>query len=216
MVKVKVCGITNMQDATWAVSLGADYIGFNFYSKSPRKVSMKMAGDVISRIPPLCEPVGIFVNEEDIGVIVQAIEKTGIKLVQLHGKEQPEYCQQVKERVQDKGTKIIKAFRIKGPRSLANLQRYTDIVDYFLLDAYVPGVEGGTGEVFNWDVALTARKYNKPIFLAGGLTPENVAEAARTAQPFGVDSASGIERLPRRKDYDKLKDFIVNAKSVKI
>lgn len=214
MVKVKICGITNLQDATCAVSLGAEYLGFNFYGKSPRKISYKFAEEIICKLPPISEPAGVFVNEE-IDVVLNTVKKCRLKLVQLHGKEQPEYCESLRSRVQDSGLKIIKAFRIKGKGSLRNLVRYKDIVDYFLLDTYVAGVEGGTGEIFNWDIAKEAKRYGKPVFLAGGLTHENVAEAVKTAGPYAVDAASGVERLPRRKDYDKLKNFIMNAKSVK-
>lgn len=198
MSKVKICGITNLQDANWVVSLGAEYLGFNFHSKSPRKISYKLAGEIISKLPPFSEPVGVFVDEE-IDNIVKAIGQCKLKLIQLHGKEQPEYCDSLKAKIQDTGVKIIKAFRIKGEGSIRNLPRYKDTADYFLLDTYVPGVEGGTGEVFNWDVAKEAKKYDKPIFLAGGLTPENVAEAVKTAWPYAVDVAGGVERLPKEK-----------------
>jgi phosphoribosylanthranilate isomerase len=215
MAKVKICGVTNLQDATWAATLGAEYIGFNFWDKSPRKVSAKMAADIISKIPPIIEPVGIFVDEEVIDSVVDTARKCGLKMIQLHGKEQPEYVEALRQKLVDTGMKIIKAFRIKGEGSLRNLLRYKDVADYFLLDTYVEGVEGGTGETFNWELAKEAKRYEKPIFLAGGLIPENVADAVRTAEPYAVDAASGIERLPRRKDYDKLKNFIMNAKTIK-
>lgn len=215
MVKVKICGITNLQDAGFVVSLGGEYIGFNFCDKSPRKVSVKMAAEIISKIPPIVEPVGVFVDEEIVDVIVDTVKKCNLKLVQLHGKEQPEYVEALRLKLADTGVKIIKAFRIKGEGSLRNLLRYKDIVDYFLLDTYVEGVEGGTGETFNWELAKEAKRYEKPIFLAGGLTPENVKGAVAAAEPYAVDVASGVERLPKRKDYDKLKNFILNAKSIK-
>ena len=217
MVKVKICGVTNLQDATWAASLGAEFIGFNFYAKSPRKVSMKMCADVMSKMPPILDAVGVFVDEET-EKILQAVKKCTLKYVQLHGKEQPEYLAELKQKAGEAGLefRIIKAFRIKGSRSLPNLARYTDAADYFLLDTYVEGVEGGTGETFNWEVAAEAKKFGREIFLAGGLMPSNVAESVRQAAPYAVDTASGVERLPRRKDYELLRDFIMAAKSVKV
>jgi len=229
MTKIKICGITNLQDATWSATLGVDYLGFNFYKRSPRKISISMAQEIISKIPPVCEPVGIFVDEE-INVILDTVKKCNLKLIQLHGKETPDYCLNLKMQLiklehpefesvsendilqKETKIKIIKAFRIKGEGTLKYLSRFKDIVDYFLLDTYIQGIEGGTGETFNWDLAVESKKYNKPIFLAGGLTPENVKEAIQKVQPYAVDTASGVERLPRRKDFDKLKKFILNAR----
>ena len=231
MPKIKVCGITNLIDASWAVTLGADYLGFNFYKRSPRKISITQAVEIISKLPATYDPVGVFVDE-DIEHILKVIEKCKLKLVQLHGKESPEYCYALNSqlstarlshsaRAQAEGSpkslnsKLIKAFRIKSEASIRYIARFKDVVDYFLLDTYISGVEGGTGETFNWEIAIKAKQYNKPMFLAGGLTPENVKDAIERVLPFAVDVASGVERLPRRKDYDKLKNFIVNVKSVK-
>ena len=270
MVKVKICGITNSSDALYAVGLGADYLGFNFYKKSQRKVSVDMAKEIITKLPPVAAPVGIFVNEE-INIIFEIVQKCGLKLVQLHGNESPEYCQSLavslsqstqspvtgKESVEtepkpkltcESGQKqlvvdpdiktnpdqtettaltaqvitplpkghipIIKAFRIKGPGTIKYLSRYKQFVDYFLLDTYLPGEPGGTGETFNWELAVKAKEYGKPVFLAGGLTPENVADAIKQVQPYAVDVATGVERLPRRKDYDKMKQFITIVKKI--
>ncbi|MDI6640999.1 MAG: phosphoribosylanthranilate isomerase, partial [Elusimicrobiota bacterium] len=187
------------------------------------------------------EPVGVFVDEQ-IDTILKVVKKCQLRLVQLHGKESPEYCKSLhsllvthhsqellsdcqpgrflqrttgvfeKERI---CVSLIKAFRIKSEATLKYISRFKDVVDYFLVDTYVPSKEGGTGEVFNWEIAVEAKKYNKPIFLAGGLTPENVKDAIEKVAPFAVDVASGVERLPRRKDYEKLKNFILNVKSMK-
>ncbi|MDD5258660.1 MAG: phosphoribosylanthranilate isomerase [bacterium] len=210
MVKIKICGITCAQDATWAANLGADFIGLNFFKDSPRKISPQNALEILKEIPPFVSSVGVFVNE-DIKNIVKLVKKLSLSLVQLHGEETVEYCRQIKEAVP--GIKIIKAFRIKDETVFDSMRPYLEIADYFLLDVYVEGIAGGTGATFNWDLALKAKELGKPIFLAGGLTPENVQEAVDKAKPFAADVASGIERSPKRKDYDKMKDFINKAKS---
>lgn len=203
MVRIKICGITNEKDALWAVNLGADYIGFNFYKNSPRKISPKLATQIIGKLPPFTQPVGVFVNEE-IRIVKRITEKCRLNLVQLHGEESPEYCRELQ--VQSARLKIIKAFRIKNKENLEEMKRYG--VDYYLLDSYVPGVEGGTGEIFNWDVAVEAKQFGKPVFLAGGLTPDNITQAIEKVNPYGVDVASGVEKTPRRKDYDLMREFI--------
>jgi phosphoribosylanthranilate isomerase len=205
--KVKICGVTNLKDATLVASLGADYIGLNLYKESPRKVSVKMAKDIIATLPPFITPVAVFVDE-DITEAGKILKKCGFKMVQLHGNESVEYCTQLKVAA---NIPLIKAFRILDENSLSLMIDYKDVVDYFLLDAYVAGEPGGTGETFNWELALKAKELNKSVFLAGGLTPDNVLDAIEKVQPFCVDSASGVERLPTKKDYDKLKDFIRKA-----
>jgi len=209
MVKIKICGITNEKDAFYTTTLGADFIGFNFYAGSDRKISTKMAKDIIAKAPPVIIPVGLFVNDE-MDIITAVIKTCNIKHVQFHGNESAEFCGHFKKSFPE--ITLIKAFKMKGEGSLRYIKQFTDIVDYFLLDAYVPGEEGGTGETFNWDIAIEVKQFNKPIFLAGGLTPENVVDAITKVQPYAVDVATGVERLPRRKDFDKLKQFIVNAK----
>ncbi len=208
MVKVKICGITNKKDAVWASGLGVDYLGFNFYKNSPRAVSPKNAREIIAQLPPFIGTVGVFVNEE-MKVIKSIVKKTGIKVLQLHGDETVEYCGELKTMFD--GIEIIKAFRIENEESLQKIPAYD--VNYYLLDTYVPGVEGGTGEVFNWDLAVKAKEFGKPVFLAGGLNPGNVKEAAGKVTPYCVDTASGVERLPRRKDYDRMHDFIEGVRN---
>jgi phosphoribosylanthranilate isomerase len=211
-IKVKICGICNLEDANLAASLGADYIGLNFYKESPRKVSLKMAKDIIALLPPFTLPVAVFVDEP-IGDLVKLLAKTGFDAVQLHGSETPEYCKEVKEKT---NIKVIKAFRISDEASVEAAIAYLECCDYFLFDAYVPGEPGGTGEVFNWDLVLTmkVKGINKPFFLAGGLTPENVGMAIEKVEPFGVDTASGVERLPKKKDFEKMKQFIREARGL--
>ena len=211
MVKVKICGVTCAQDATWAVNLGADFIGLNFYKDSPRKVSPQNALEIAKEIPPFVATVGVFVNEE-LKSLVKIAGKLNCQFVQLHGDETVEYCRELKAALPE--IKIIKAFRVQDENSLAGLVVYNDVAEYYLLDAFVPEVPGGTGATFNWDLAVKAKESGKPFFLSGGLSPDNVQEAIGKVKPFAVDVCSGIERSPKRKDYDKMKDFITRVKQV--
>jgi phosphoribosylanthranilate isomerase len=208
MPKVKVCGITNAQDALWAANLGADFIGLNFYGQSPRKVSVKHAKELASKIPPFVTVVGIFVNEP-LESLAKIIKSVPLKMVQLHGAETPEYCAQVKAL----GVKVIKALRLQKTLEASDLAPYENNVDFFLFDAYSPDSAGGTGEAFNWDWLLAAATLSKPWFLAGGLTPENVKEAIKKTNAPMVDVCSGVERTPTRKDYEAMKRFIQTAKA---
>ena len=200
-VKVKICGITNLEDGLAAVAAGADALGFVFYDSSPRKVSIEGAAGIIRQLPPLILKVGVFVDPTP-ELVLRAIGECGLNVLQFHGDEPSEYCLQF-------GLMSIKAFRIRDAASLAPLKQYH--TDAWLLDAYAPDKPGGTGERFNWDLALEAKDWGRPIFLAGGLTPENVAAAVRQAQPFGVDVSSGVEAAPGRKDHAKLRAFIQAA-----
>jgi phosphoribosylanthranilate isomerase len=202
-IRVKICGITNLPDAQVAVEAGADALGFNFYEKSPRYVSPATAAEMSSSLPPFTLRVGVFVNPVE-ELVRRAIGECGLNLLQFHGDEPPEFCTQF-------GLMSMKAFRIRDAGSLKELPRYR--TDAWLLDAYASDTYGGTGEKFNWSLAVEAQKSGKPFFLAGGLTPENVAEAIRQVQPFGVDVASGVESSPGRKDPGKVHSFITAAKS---
>ena len=203
-VKVKICGITNLPDGMAAAEAGADALGFVFYDQSPRRISVEAAAAFIPQLPPFVIKVGVFVNAP-ADLVVRAIRECGLNLLQFHGDEPPEYCLQF-------GLMSMKAFRIRDDASLQALLGYH--TDAWLLDAYTPDKPGGTGETFNWDLALEARDWGRPIFLAGGLTPENVAEAVRRARPYGVDVSSGVEAGPGRKDHAKVKAFIQAAKAV--
>jgi phosphoribosylanthranilate isomerase len=202
--RVKICGITNLADAQAAVAVGADALGFNFYEKSPRYVSLKTAAAISKQLPPFVMRVGVFVNAPE-DFVLRAIAEGGLTMLQFHGDEPPEFCTQF-------GLMSMKAFRIRDESSLAELPEYA--TDAYLLDAYSSEARGGTGEKFNWNLAIEAQKFGKPIFLAGGLTPKNVADAVRKVKPFGVDVSSGVESAPGKKDHAKLKAFIVAAKSV--
>jgi phosphoribosylanthranilate isomerase len=190
-VIVKICGITNVPDAVAAVEAGADALGFMFYDASPRHVSIREAAGIIRELPPLVMKVGVFVDAPE-DTVMRAIGDCGLSLLQFHGHETPEYCTQF-------GLMSMKAFRIRNAESLAALPDYA--TDAWLLDAFAKDKLGGTGEKFNWDLAVEAKKLGRPIFLAGGLTPENVAEAVKKVQPYGVDVSSGVEAEPGKKDH---------------
>lgn len=199
MMRVKICGITNLRDALSAVELGADALGFVF-AQSPRQISIKEVERIIKRLPPLVTTVGVFVNEMP-GVVMKTVIRCRLGALQFHGEESPAYLSDFFPE------KIIKAFGIKDKGSLGRLPQYKTVSAY-LLDTYQPGKKGGSGKTFNWDLAVEAKKYKKPIILSGGLTPQNVREAILKVKPYAVDVSSGVEREPGKKDYWKMKEFI--------
>jgi phosphoribosylanthranilate isomerase len=199
--RVKICGITNLADALAAAEAGADALGLNFYEKSPRHISLKTAAEISKQLPPFVMRVGLFVNAPE-ELVTRAIGECSLTLLQFHGDEPPEFCTQF-------GLMSMKAFRIRDAESLKELPKFA--TDAWLLDAYSPDTRGGTGETFNWDLAVEAQKFGKPIFLAGGLTPENVAAAVRKVKPFGVDVSSGVESSPGKKDPAKIRAFVAAA-----
>lgn len=202
MVKVKICGITNREDALEAVDAGADALGFVFYKGSPRHISPDVAKDIVKSIPPFVTTVGVFVDERG-----EEIERTmryaAIDVAQLHGNETPEAC--------PTGMRVIKAIRVKELIDLEPLKHYR--VSAFLLDTYTPESLGGTGQIFNWDIALAAKEFGR-IILAGGLNPDNVEKAVRWVRPYAVDVSSGVEEEKGKKDYKKIRLFIERAKGV--
>jgi phosphoribosylanthranilate isomerase len=200
--RVKICGITNLADAETAAAAGADMLGFVFYEKSPRSITIPAAAEIARNLAPHVLRVGLFVNAPE-DFVFNALHKCGLNLLQFHGDEPPDYCTQF-------GAMTIKAFRIKDETSLLELPKFS--TDAYLLDAFVPRALGGTGHRFNWDLAVAAQKFGKPIFLAGGLTPENVAEAVVRVRPFAVDVSSGVEQAPGKKDPAKVRAFIANAR----
>ena len=204
-VKVKICGLTRPADALAAAEAGADLVGLVFYEKSPRSVSPQTAAKIARVLPPFVLKVGVFVNAP-ADLVLRAIGECGLNLLQFHGEEPPEFCTRF-------GVMNMKAFRVRDVKSLNELPDYQ--TDAYLLDACSPEARGGTGEKFNWDLAIEARKFGKPIFLAGGLTPENVADAVRKVQPFGVDVSSGVESSPGKKDPAKVRAFIQAVAGVK-
>ncbi len=196
--RVKICGVTNVADALDAAGAGADMIGLNFYEKSPRYLTLAAAAEIARALPPFVQRVGVFVNPAE-EFVTRAIGECGMNLLQFHGDETSEFCTQF-------GLMSLKAVRVRDAESLEQLANFQ--TDAFLLDAYSSGGLGGTGEKFNWELAVAAQKFGKPIFLAGGLTPENVAAAVRRVQPFAVDVSSGVESAPGKKDAAKVRAFI--------
>lgn len=202
MIRVKICGITNVEDALQACACGADALGLVFYAKSPRRVTPEQACAIIQALPPLVTTVGLFVNEDP-----QRIRETagfcGLDVFQLHGDERVAECDFAPRRT-------IKALRVQNAASLVGHQEYR--TSALLLDAWVAGAYGGTGQCFNWELAAGVAR-QRPVILAGGLTPENVAAAVSAVRPYGVDVSSGVESAPGRKDPAKVAAFIRNAKS---
>ena len=201
MVKVKICGITNLDDGLQACACGADALGFVFYDKSPRCVTPAAAAAIIHELPPFVTTVGLFVNEAP-GRIREIAELCGLDVIQLHGDETPTECDFAPRRT-------IKALRVKDAASLAGHGDYR--VAALLLDAWVKDAYGGTGRSFNWELAAKVAK-ERPVILAGGLTAENIAEAIDAVRPYAVDVSSGVEAVPGRKDPDKVAAFIAAAK----
>jgi phosphoribosylanthranilate isomerase len=204
--KVKICGLTSVADAVAAAEAGADMIGLMFYEKSPRHVSLQLAAEIARALPPFVLKVGVFVNP-DADLVTRALGECGLSLLQFHGDEPSEFCTGF-------GMMNLKAFRIRDAESLRALEHFN--TDAFLLDAYSASGLGGTGEKFNWDLAVAAQKFGKPLFLAGGLTPENVAAAVRQVRPFAVDVSSGVESTPGKKDALKVRAFIAATKAAQL
>jgi phosphoribosylanthranilate isomerase len=203
MTKVKICGITSLDDALMAAEAGADALGFVFFEKSPRHVDPHQAARIISQLPPFIQAVGLFVNA-DADYVNATADLCKLDLVQLHGDESPSYCESIERRV-------MKAFRVRGMETVAQLRQYR--VSAFLLDAYCPESYGGTGKSFDWDCAVAA-KAEGAIVLAGGLDPDNVAAAVAKVTPYAVDVSSGVESLPGIKNPEKVRRFIRQAKGL--
>jgi phosphoribosylanthranilate isomerase len=200
---VKICGITSPADGLEAVAAGADAIGLMFYEKSPRYITLDTATKIVRELPSSVFRIGVFVNASEDHVH-RAIKECGLHMAQFHGDESPEFCRQFP-------VMTIKAFRIQDADSLLALRSYP--TDAWLLDAYTSDKLGGTGARFDWDLAVEAQKMGRPIFLAGGLTPENVAEAVRKVRPYAVDVSSGVESAPGKKDPAKMRAFIQAVKT---
>ncbi|MDD5454236.1 MAG: phosphoribosylanthranilate isomerase [Candidatus Ratteibacteria bacterium] len=196
MVKIKICGITNLEDALFASSLGVDALGFIF-AESKRRITAVNARRIIDALPQSILKIGVFVNEEERRVR-EILELCYLDALQFHGDESPEYILKFRE------TKI-KSFRIEDENSLKEIPQYK--ANAYLLDTYSSKVFGGTGKTFNWDLAVEAKKFG-PIILAGGLHPDNVKEAIHKVQPWAVDVSSGVESHPGKKDKKKLEEFV--------
>jgi len=200
-IKVKVCGITNAEDALAAVEAGADAWGFIFYEKSPRYVVPGVAANIIAELPPLVTPVGVFVNE-GLATVRSIMDTCGLAMAQLHGDENVSYCREL-------ARPAMKALRLRDRGSLLALAEYQGRggVRGFVLDAFSELSYGGTGQITDWGLAAEVAK-STSILLAGGLTPDNVTEAIHTVRPYGVDVSSGVESAPGKKDHAKMRAFV--------
>src|SRR5687768_15203706 len=200
MTRVKVCGVTSLEDALAALDAGADLLGFNFYARSPRYVTPAEARRVVERLPEGAECVGVFVNEPTPETVERAAREAGVGAVQLHGDETPEFCRALR------GLTTIKALRV-GPDY--NVEAAASCAaDAVPLDAYVAGEWGGTGHTFDWSLARRRREAVPRLFLAGGLRPDNVADAVAAVRPFAVDVCSGVETSPGRKSPRLMRLFV--------
>ena len=197
-VRVKICGITSVSDARAAVRCGADALGFVF-AASRRRITPERARAIVAALPPFVTPVALFVDAEP-KYISEVCEYCRISTVQLHGNETPATAGKLHD------YKVIKAFRIRKKSDIDQLERYASC-DAYLLDTYVEGKMGGTGKTFNWNWARGARSFG-PIILAGGLTPDNVAEAIKVAKPYAVDVSSGVEIAPGQKSRELMQGFM--------
>lgn len=200
--RIKICGITNVEDALQAVEAGADALGFVFHAKSPRFVTPNDVQKIIAELPPFVTTVGLFVNEP-IPRIRRTMTAARLDVVQLHGDEQPDDCL-------IEPLRVIKGLRIKDAASLEGADQYQ--VSALLLDAWCDEAYGGTGKQFDWQLAkrLTAKR---PLILAGGLNPENIIDAVRQVKPYAVDVSSGVEAKPGKKDHQKVAEFICRVRN---
>jgi phosphoribosylanthranilate isomerase len=201
--QVKICGVTNVADALVAAEAGADMIGLNFYDQSLRHIALATAVEISRALPPFVLRVGVFVNPA-ADFVRRALDECPLNLLQFHGDENSDFCTQF-------GVMCVKALRVRDVESLKTLANFN--ADAFLLDAHANGGLGGTGEKFNWNLAVAAQKFGKPIFLAGGLTPENVAAAVKQVHPFAVDVSSGVESAPGKKAAAKVRAFIAAVRA---
>jgi phosphoribosylanthranilate isomerase len=199
MTRIKICGITSVEDARDAVLLGADAIGLNFYEKSPRVIDAPRATTIIESLPALVGAVGVFVNHPDPQGLEDFALSLGLDAVQLHGSETPDYCSMIQR------VKVIKAIRVDGHFKVESLRGYGNRV--FLLDTGSQSQFGGTGHVFDWSKAYGANAFGS-IIVAGGLNAINVIDAIAELHPYAVDVSSGVESSPGKKDYEKMRHFI--------
>jgi phosphoribosylanthranilate isomerase len=202
-VRIKICGITNVDDALCAAQLGADAVGFVF-ARSPRQVSPEEAKSIATALPPLVQTVGVFVDE-DLKSVLSIAAFCHLDLLQFHGQEGPDYCAQFDRRV-------IKAVRVKTRAEVAACSEYREVVDAFLLDTFVSDQSGGTGQTFDWNLGREAKQYG-PIILAGGLHADNVADAIAAVRPYAVDASSRLEKNPGTKDHEKMARFVETVRN---
>ncbi len=207
MTFIKICGITNLDDARAAVDAGADALGFNFYKPSPRYITPEAAREIVAQLPKEILTVGVFVNEQSPQSVEDLATNAAVTAIQLHGDESPSYCRDLKNPY------VIKALAA-GPDF--DTQRATEYdVEAILLDTKDDALRGGTGRVFDWSIAQRVRRIVPKLFLAGGLSLQNIEDAIRSVEPYGVDACSALEKTPGKKDHERMRAFVKMIRSVK-
>jgi phosphoribosylanthranilate isomerase len=204
MARVKLCGITNIDDARLCADAGAWALGMIFYPETPRRCEVEEAERISAELRRQVKLTGVFANAE-LDEVAEIADACSLAMIQLHGDEGPAYCAEVARRT---GAQILKAVRAKDKASVKALLAFRDRVDFHMVDAYRPGMLGGTGETFSWELLEELRDSSHPLILSGGLTPDNVGEAIAKVHPFAVDTASGTEAEPGRKDPAKVTAFM--------
>jgi phosphoribosylanthranilate isomerase len=208
-MRIKLCGVTRLEDAHEAARLGAWAIGLNHWSGSPRRCDPTVAAVIGAELRRRLEVVGVFVNPS-LDELARAAEDESLTMIQLHGDEGPAFCREVARRT---GLKVIKALRVRSAADVKAAETYR--TDYHLLDAHRPGLPGGTGASFDWEL-LKDRRSSVPLVLAGGLQPDNVADAVAATRPFAVDVASGVEAEPGIKDHTLMAELVERARAASI
>lgn len=206
MTFIKICGITNLDDALFAVDAGADALGFNFYRPSVRYVEPDKARSIVKELPTEIMRVGVFVNEPSPSEVRAIATEVGLNGVQLHGDESPEYCEQLKDFF------VIKALSVNADFEFAKVTEFK--VSAIMLDASHKTLRGGTGQTIDWTIARKVNESGVTLFLAGGLSPENVSEAIKAVRPYAVDACSGLEKEPGVKDLKRLRSFIERIRAI--
>lgn len=206
MTLIKICGITNLEDAVAAVAIGVDALGFNFYKPSPRYITPQNAREIIEQLPQSVLKVGVFVNESSEHVRSIANE-AGITALQLHGDESPDYCHDLAD------LDVIKALAVGHDFDTKVIQHYR--VNAIMLDTRHNKLRGGTGQTFDWSIAQEVSKTVPKLYLAGGLSPENVANAIESVKPYAVDACSALEDIPGKKNEERMRAFVAAVRSVK-
>ncbi len=208
--RIKMCGITRKKDAAAGIEAGVDALGFIFHEKSPRNIKPDFVRQLVSSLPPFVDSVGVFVDRQ-LEEVEELVEYCRLSHAQLHGSESPKYCERLERFASP--VRIIKAFRIGEESQASDCSPYDDVACGYLLDTYVKGNAGGTGETFNWEI-IKQLHLKRPLILAGGLSPENILNAMTAASPFAVDVNSGVESAPGIKDHAKITEFVKKVKSL--
>lgn len=207
MTFVKICGITSLNDALAAVEAGADALGFNFYKPSPRYIAPEKAREIVEQVPPAILTVGVFVNEESPDAVRSIAKQSGVTALQLHGDESPEYCSDLAA-----DNYVIKVFAVSSGFDPQTTNAYD--VEAIMLDTKHNSLRGGTGRVFDWSIAQEMRESIAKLYLAGGLSPENIQQAIETVRPYAVDACSALEDEPGKKNHERMRAFVQTVRSV--